>query len=236
MSDAAAVSDAATLRGPIAHYRFDGDFSDATGTNPMPCQRPVPSANTTNDATLGADRFGNAQRAVNFDGNRDFLDCGQAFSLVGSSWTVAAWEIHAAETGSRWIFSKGVYAQNQIVIVGLAGSNYTFTTDFYANYFNAPARAEPMMWHHWAVSYDLVSGVRSIYRDGALVAAGVGSDGASARVGATGSVIVGGLWMGASDRTGRDWWSGSIDELRFYDRVLNADEVLRIYTEENTRP
>ena len=231
-----AAPDAPALSGPVAHYHFDGDFIDATGRNPTPCQRPVPSSNADNGATLGPDRYGAPMRAALFDGNRDFLDCGEAFSLVRTSWTFAAWENHAADTGSRWIFSKGIYSPNGIVIVGLAGGDYSFTTDFYANYFNAMTRAEPMVWHHWAVSYDLETGIRTIYRDGVLDSRGVGSDGAAARVGSTARLIIGGLWRGSSDRTGQDWWSGSIDEVRFYDRVLSDGEIRAIYTQENTRP
>jgi hypothetical protein len=217
----------------MAHYAFDGDFVDKTGINPTPCGTPIPTNNADNGASRGIDRFGNVDSAAYFDGDRDFLDCGNAFSFVGKSWTVSVWTKYAATTGSRWILSKGSGSgTNSMMIVGLAGGAYSFTNDFYANYFNASQSYPASGWNHWVVSYDYATGERTIYRDGALENQGVGSGGATSYLVGDGNLTLGGWWLGVGDSSGKDWYNGGIDELRVYDTVLSDSDVGALYAAE----
>jgi hypothetical protein len=222
------VAAAAYDQNLMAHYAFDGDFADKTGLNEEPCTTPVPSSNGGNDARLGVDRFGNEDSAAIFDGNRDFLDCGNAFSFVGKSWTVSVWTMYITIDKGRWILTKGSGSgTNNMNIVGLAGA--TFTNDFYANYFNASQPYPANVWNHWVVSYDHATGQRTIYRDGAIDNQGVGSGGPNSKLVGDGNLILGGWWTGANDATGKDWYHGGIDDLRIYDTVLSESDVGALY-------
>ena len=77
-------------------------------------------------------------------------------------------------------------------------------------------------WHHVAYTYDgSQAGNRVLYVDGVQMAAGKNLSGASMNIAATDFLNLGG--------NGSYSYSGAMDELRIYNRVLGADEVLELY-------
>ncbi len=75
---------AALISGIVAHYQFDGDATDASGSG---------NDATVSGALLTSDRFGNPNSAYSFDGVDDFIEKANPINLnMGSqSWSIAAW-------------------------------------------------------------------------------------------------------------------------------------------------
>jgi hypothetical protein len=68
--------------GLVGEWLFDGNANDTSGNG---------NNGTVYGATIAADRFGNTNKAYNFDGN-DFIDCGNNSSLnIFSEYTIQAW-------------------------------------------------------------------------------------------------------------------------------------------------
>ncbi len=77
----------------IASYPFDGNANDVTGNG---------HDGTVYGATLGTDRFGNAEGAYQFDGINDYIKLATGFS--NSEGTVTAWINMASMTGKSSVF------------------------------------------------------------------------------------------------------------------------------------
>jgi len=76
-------------------------------------------------------------------------------------------------------------------------------------------------WHHVGLVYDVEGLHRYLYVDGAEVA------GDSSLVG--GVISNGGLYFGTGPaREAGTFWSGLIDDIRIYDEVLSAEEVVEL--------
>ncbi len=91
---------------PIAYYPFNGNANDETGNG---------TNGIVHGATLTLDRFGNANKAYNFNGVNNYVDLGNREMLnlgaLGSSYSVAV-----------WIKTKGNVGQYQDNIIGKASN------------------------------------------------------------------------------------------------------------------
>ena len=214
--------------GLVAYYPFDGNASDMSGNS---------HDGTVIGATLGSDRHGVTGKAYSFDGVDDHLTFSQRF-IFNQNGDAAL---------SLWIKSNLLPNNNQ-------GSYlYSTTSSVDSNRFNFRLNVnssshlrlnldyressqtihtlntyENLAVNSWTqVIYSRIGHNYSLYVDGTLI--GTVADNSPNLPTATGWVL--GKMMGTSHN-----FSGSIDDIRIYDRALSAAEVAALYQLENTPP
>ena len=107
---------------------------------------------------------------------------------------------------------------------GILQAHMISSWDGIAMRVNTIERFDGSVWHHVALTYDgssRASGLK-IYLDGALATLQTTVDRLSDTIHSDFPFAIGG-------RERRDYYQGSVDEVRAYNRVLSADEILELY-------
>jgi hypothetical protein len=199
-------------RGLVAHYPFEGNSSDVSGHGNH--------ATVYGGASLGIDRHGMSGKAYSFDGDGDYLSANLANALRGTELTISAWVnmlypgvggrypfiIHAKGAENAETFSMGI--ESDWVEVWGAGRSL---------YFSESRRLNSGQWAMLTAS--LNEDALSYYVNGQL--------NETTSAGTAKSLDLSNISIGA--REGNDFWNGSIDEVRIYDRALTAAEVAALY-------
>ncbi len=158
--------------------------------------------------------WGAASTALEFDGVNDHVAVNGGVNLANSSFTLEAWAARHTSGSAGLILGQGAAANNQGLHFGFRPNNL-FTFAFYANDLDTPAAFTDTDWHHWAGTYDAVTKMRCLYRDGTLVA----SNTASANYTGTGPLLMGDLPWGG-------WpFDGQIDDVRIWNVPLSAADI-----------
>jgi hypothetical protein len=193
----------------VAFWPFDGDATDA-------CEGARDG--TVTGATLTSDRHGSAASAYSFDGN-DLIDMGA--TTFSSPVTVATW-FRSTAANTVWYTIVGWNASSStnpgIQIRahgdGRIGVRLGDDSDDVVSTSYPDGDGD---WHLVAATRDSAGTIR-LYVDGVQEA--VGS--ASASLGSGHTLYVGRSLYG-------QYFSGSVDDLRVYDRALSATEIARLY-------
>ena len=197
----------------IAHWTADGTSASISGVDPI-----LLEGATYTDGVQG--------KAFHFDGSSQF-----AHIPFSSDFDIKP---EGELSLSAWVRPEKVGSYQAIVIkvhepgVWEWGIIIDPRNHFYAghNAFDvaqSQTTIQPNHWYFVALTYD--NGTYKVYVNGKLESQ------------ATGSKIPtsdGGLSIGRKGETPRpgddpDWFAGSIDEIRFFNRALTDDEVLRLY-------
>jgi Concanavalin A-like lectin/glucanases superfamily len=212
-------------QGLVAHYPFNGDAEDATG-NGNDCF--VVGAYLTTDAN------GNSQSAYGFDGSGDYLDCTAGSSLDITDYiTVTAW-IKPASDLTDWVVIVarwsgvtdqelfGLYTNSLYEVAGeittLGGGMVKVSNGNVVT---------PGEWQHVGMVYDTVANTFTLYRNGV-------------QLWQWGGLYYGGtpqmptvdnnLTIGAVKREALyNYFDGSIDDVRIYNRALTESEMVELY-------
>jgi len=203
--------------GLIAHYPFSGNAKDATGNG---------HDGEVNGAELSADRHGAENNSYSFDGVDDYIDMGQIL-FTNNSFTVSVWVNISTASGFRHIIENGTvehgfegafrletHSAGGIYLAIGDGSQYMHNSRIGEN-----TGWKSNTWTLFAVSYN--GSVASLYQNGALVVqitAGLDVTKGDGTLGV-------GRYMAGADRT----ITGSIDDVRIYNRALSASEVKDLY-------
>jgi hypothetical protein len=217
------VSDDLTISsGLLAWYPFDGNASDMSGNG---------HHGTVFGATLTEDRNGEHGKAYFFDGSDDFIDLGSNPVFNSFPLTVGVWVKSNGNSGESGVVSKYRAAswngwqimeqEDKIVpwyirshgqrIIGNYGEPKAFET----------VLQSPEKWNHLICVFDEDGG--RIYLNGSLQETKAWTGDPSAPTASHGLYV--GRYQGA--RSG--FYSGKIDDVRIYDRTLNAEEVTALY-------
>lgn len=183
-------------------------------------------------------------RYFSLDGTDDQISIADHAGLdVGAAFTISAW-IEPATPGSsiryiygRWNPSGGkrsiqigadYTSARYFVFIDRTGAD-SLTAAQLVYYFNATLPSSG--WHHVALVYDNAAGTAQrakLYVNGASVATSSQLNDTSALPLAT-DVAAGFGGLGGSV-AGSNYWKGSIDDCRIYNRTLSAAEVAAIYS------
>ncbi len=217
--------------GLVAYYTFtNGSLADSSGRKNDIVQN--------NNATLTADRFGNANCAYSFDGSSSFLRVADSASLRFDTAVslMAIFKANAYYMGycpANNILSKGAndyasgfYCLRFGAITGCGNPVDTSTEEIMAGYGDnsaVPADAgdnsayfSTGVWYN--VIYTYGNGVCKLYVNGILVD--------TETITATSGYNTQDLFIGKhGDPTYPYYLNGTIDEVRIYNRALNATEV-----------
>jgi len=207
--------------GLMAFYPFKGNANDFSGNG---------WDGTVNGATLTADRFGKADNAYHFTGTTNISTQFPGVAGNGDR-SISFWvKIPAGEAGGSCcfygstsngaFFNPGVFAQTSPHV----------HLDIGNAYLDCPAsNGADGNWHHFvfifSTQYDTsLNGVR-VYYDGTLLTGYTGNNFNTYTIntGTTTKFTIGGK-SGATSQM-------SIDDLRFYNRVLDNSDVLQLFYE-----
>jgi len=206
--------------GLVAYYPFNGNVNDASGNN---------NHGFNYGATLSTDRFGNPNRAYIFDGLSNYI-----ITPVNSGFTtqisLCAWFKTSYDNFGGILCSRTTSnVSNELTLDSSYGHPYFYLSDgIGANISKTDLSASNLVvndniWHLLVGTYDGTT--LKIYVDGLLQGQATN----------TFTIAVNAFFkIGWDDLSGYNrYFNGKIDDVRIYNRAINAQEVLAIFNEVN---
>ena len=194
-----------------AQWKFDGNANDAVGTNHL---------STVGDPTYVDGHLG---QALEFDAN-DYASApaDSAMSFGAGSFSVAFW-IKRDSSGNFSVGPYPFYYGNKAQYQGFGMYGYAGTTNmyFYGHAYDVDTGIDldDTNCHHIALAFDGID--LMAYKDGDLVST---NDRSSLN-----TVLGGDGLLLMSFNAGSQYFGGVMDDFRFYNRVLSATEITRLY-------
>lgn len=139
--------------------------------------------------------------------------------LAESSFTVAFWAQREQADRNGYVLSQGVNEPNQDLFIGWWADNRAICAfDDDGNALVTTDAYPDTGWHHWACTYDVDTGQRTLYYDGQQVA----QDTAPAPYQGSGELRIGRARWG-------NYFLGRLDELAVWRDAFSADEIETLY-------
>jgi hypothetical protein len=205
-----AHADTVVTDGLQAYYSFGGNTNDESGNA---------HALTLSGASLSTDRFGATNQSLSFDGN--VATASLNYSLANQSFSVGAWlyqpNLSQTEAGGFAQGSVGSAGQAFRFMIDYYGINNLIYSFWYDDFYVSTAGSNRDDWIHLFATFDNDTLTRKTYVDGVLVGTNVAAYGFSG----TGPLQFG-------------YMTGSMDEVRVYNRALTDSEVGQIHTSESS--
>lgn len=198
--------------GLVAYYPFNADAADASGNG---------NDGTVNGAALAPDRFGNANRAYLFDGTSNYINCGDSTLLDLSTFSL-----------SYWVKSDHVPGTADISLILSKGENYSSAWDhtttpkpgisfydgtYWHNSISTSSYAANT-WYHVVATYNKRN--LTVYVNGVSNNTVFASE---VPVTNTDPFCIG------AANVSSDFFKGSIDDVRIYNRALAPSEITKLY-------
>jgi hypothetical protein len=200
--------------GLIAHWKLD----DGSGTT-------AADSVGGHDGTLAGDPnwvAGAFEGALDFDGNGDYVDVGHVLAGGAQQISVTAW-IFKRDSGDDRVICKssGTTIVDHIFSLGVADTTIRVrlgTTDNGGTDNYDGGLISLNAWVHLAFTYD--GAMLRIYKNGTETAS----------YAVTGDMIASTLAVaiGNVNATDDSYWNGLLDDVRIYDRVMTAGEVVAL--------
>ena len=195
--------------GLVASYNFQADFTDYTGVN-----------NGTAFGTPLAAQAGGIVGNCMLNNSTSYVDCGNDTSLNITTLTVSAW-IKTSNAGSSYRGIVTKFGAWGILIKDQELGLYQYST---STFIPTAVFVNTNTWTHVAVSIqDGVTSGAKIYIDGVLLAQ------LTFNFSSTGSNLV----LGTASNGSQDY-SGNIDEVHIWNKILNPVDIANIYNTENS--
>lgn len=211
-------------QGLVAYYPFSGNANDASGNNNHGI--------LVNNPTLTTDRFGNLNSAYQFDGIDDFIQIANSSTLNPSNSLSIAMYFNPAQNGVQTLIGKigylaGVGTQFQMamdfalvpgVLFGVnPNTNGCLGVPLNAAYVNTNSPVSTNTWYCVVGTFD--NGIMKIYLNGVLISTFTAPFSQLNQC-PNADIQIGSWWVGDLQN-----FKGKIDEVRIYDRAINAAEV-----------
>ena len=215
--------------GLLAFYSFSGNAQDDSG-NSMDGQ--------VEGATLTSDRNANSNEAYAFDGVDDYISLASGFEDFTNGFTFASWVRFSdtTKTAQRLIHLASDSNVESVYVGQLANTN-KFVAESFANNSSSGSLTPPQTtngeiqqdtWQHIAVTND--NGGFQFYVNGAMVST-TGSSNAGT------SILRTQNFLGKSGFSNEDFFSGAMDEVFIFNRVLSSNEIHQLTgIEDNDSP
>ena len=222
--------------GLVGYWTLDGpNMASTSGVVARDSSGNNNNGTLTNGPTKAIGKVG---QALNFDGVDDYVNAGSASILDnlenqgGGGMTVSVWvNADTINSGTKRLVAKGV---------GSAGSGYWA---FIASNSTSPARIgfakegstdmsvswnsvlSLQTWTHLLLTWDgtMASSGVNLYKNGVLETRDITTEGATANSDASNNLTIG------SDASAGNYFDGTIDEVRVYNRALSAAEITQLY-------
>ena len=216
--------------GLVAYYPFNGNALDSSGNNNNP---------SYNNATLVADRFGNPNNAISFNGYNSYIQIPGSTSLnSGPSVSISVWVkpngFYTGTCNGNYILSKGLETSTSYNAVfsdaaydntiGRNQCNYPTDTS-HEFFYGMNCTSTPNLFIHTGSWYHLVytndGSVSKFYVNDSLISSNSG----------TITFNNNDLYLGRYFSIGSTpyWLNGILDDIRIYNRALDSSEVTTLY-------
>ncbi|HSH01323.1 MAG TPA: LamG-like jellyroll fold domain-containing protein [Anaerolineae bacterium] len=201
----------------LAHWTFENDdiftVYDISGNNRhqsyingfLRATNDVPSA--LNGRSITSNEYLN-------DTSNTYTSAANGTPIANQSFTVASWVRRNYINTTETVISQGSITTIDTLIFGFLADNQFVCSFNSSNRLTSGTTYTDTDWHHWACTYDVNTGTRTIYRDGVPIA----SDTSVAYTG-TGSVLIG-RGFNASD-----YFGGFVDDVRIYNTAITPDNM-----------
>jgi len=212
--------------GLVAYYPFNGNANDETGNG---------FDGTVDGATLTTDRFGNPLSAYSFDGVDDKIFIGQEPNFPAwNSYAVSVWFLNNGGGDQTLGYGQKVLSKAQfftdfhLSVLGEVGNESRGNLSWWSSQGGFDAVNDPSkdyrdnLWHHAVLNKNTPSN-GDLWVDGVLR----NSSNTLAAVVNSVNLIIG--YTEHSDFFQQRHWSGKIDDIRIYNRVLSPSEILELF-------
>lgn len=206
--------------GLIGSYPFNGNANDESGNE---------FHGTIDGPSLTTDRFDEAESAFYFDGNDDFIDLHDNYNFdFNLAFSICSWIKTNEIDGLRTILSKAENTRN---------SNNLYLLTIHFQYPRGVVRdtvgqdinvlaSMPVtnnQWHFLCLTYDgsIEGNGLKIYVDGIFNSNGI-KTGTPLSMGTSDGAAIGCEAVGFRSR---NYFHGTIDDIRIYNRVLSDEEI-----------
>ncbi len=207
----------------VAFYPFNGNANDESGNG---------NDGTVTNAVLTTNRFNQNDSAYYFNGSNARIVIPSSNSLnINNDISISAWvkpeEIQTS--GNRMILGKSNYSSNTNYVFRITPNGCILWE--YASSLNTIS--DPLTannWYHIVLTSDSTNGLKQIFINGELIISEILTS-----PGAFG-LVTNPLTIGAAYYYGSSWaeyFKGSIDDIRIYNRVLDASEIRQLFIEES---
>lgn len=215
--------------GLIAYYPFRGNANDASGNG---------YNGIVYGAVLTIDRFGNANNAYSFNGISDHIDAPYDSSFYPASFCAAVWvNVNSLpDTGLSYILTNSGDKHTppydpfrlRIDALGQVYSRFEGDTDSVHVRLFSETLLNTGEWYFIATYYDHLSGKSALYINGVMedsITRPMTLD--------TNSIgfMIGARQIYNGNVSNDEFFDGSIDDIRLYNRALSDTEILSLYNE-----
>jgi hypothetical protein len=200
-------------KGLIGHWKFDGNAKDNT---------PYNNNGTVVGATLTTDRYNGSNKAYSFNGTSSNIALlRELFTASNATYTVSFWAKWGNATARRTVLSWGnlgarFFVSHQADVNGklvIGHGNSTIIPDV----AYGPTEG---VWDFWTISNELYT--TKFYKNGSLINTVTHTD--------TGIISTGfPIRIGQQYQAFGEYFTGSLDDVRIYNRILTATEVTQLY-------
>ena len=187
----------------VGYYALDGNPNDSSGHGHHGTEM--------NGATYVA---GHAGQAASFTGVEQYIDFGSPADWPSgtAARSMCGWATtNSVDAGYRWIAAYGSPGTGQAMFIGINGT--TLYGGGYGDDIVLSGYWVRGEWHHVGLTYD--GSTARLYADGVEV-------GSAAK---TWNLVPSRAHIGRQVNDAFEYWSGSVDEVRIYDRALTAGEM-----------
>ena len=222
---------AQTVDGLIAYYPMDGNAEDEGGSEF--------DGQLLFGVSTAANRFGEAGKALSFDGINDFIEVPDAAPLrLGGSYTISFWiliddfvnELAYSILSKRTGIIQDGYA---LQVIGtehpslMQGEFSLLVSSGSVPSIQSGTTITQGNWQNVLICYDAATSTCKMFFDGAEVSSQV--------IPAANDETIATLKIGVDDQSilNNFYFKGTLDELRLYDRVLNEEEKDEVVLEGN---
>ncbi len=197
--------------GLVAYYPFSGNANDGSGND---------NHGIVNGATLATDRAGNENSAYSFNGSNNWINCGNSSVLNSTNLTISVWYKANTLNNANMVISRYQNFHEHVYSGEIAGRYYTSSQV----QFNSPIASPLGEWVHfiWVIGDDKVN----TYKNGGLVS--TFSKTGTLSYNPDNDLVIGAFYANSNPSY---LFDGLIDDVRIYNRAINASEIQEIYNE-----
>src|ERR1051326_7295404 len=110
-----------------------------------------------------------AGTALAFDGANAEVTVSAPITLSNANFSIEAWVRSYSSNANQFFLFQGTAQTDQGLHLGFRPNN-VFTFGFWGDDLDTAATFTDFGWHHWACVYNLTNRIKTIFRDGVLVA------------------------------------------------------------------
>ncbi len=228
------LSASALSQNLVAYYPFNGNNNDESGNSINPTY-------TGAGVILTTDRFGNANKAYNFDGATNSYMRMPSDLLPTTNRTVSFWFNAATVSIRPFMLTYGGNSgpPGTSFLMGLNASGcgcYHTQAHYNTNAVSYTYGADPVnQWIHWVVTVN--GSTTKMYVNGTLVANVPGSFTSNTYVSGRDlaiGVMVNSVGIAPYTDVNGSYFQGKLDDIRIYDNAMTDAQVQNLYNNEST--